>query len=91
MAAEAIDAVKAATAREAKRTIVAKGVEDTGIYQNFQRQIRYIESTVGENDRVSTRDQPNVRDAELRVRTCIKERGEWRNKKPKTTVRRRQV
>lgn len=36
MAAEATDAVKAATAREAKRTIVAKGVEDTEIYQNFQ-------------------------------------------------------
>lgn len=67
-AAEAIDAVKAATAREAKRTIVAKRVEDTGIYQNFQRRIRYIESTVGENDGVSTSDPPNVREAELRVR-----------------------
>lgn len=62
-AAEAIDAVKAATARLAKRTIVAKGQEDTGIYQNFQRRIRYIESTVGENDGVSTRDRPSVREA----------------------------
>jgi hypothetical protein len=34
-AAEAIEAVKAATAIVAKRTIVAKGQEDTGIYQEL--------------------------------------------------------
>lgn len=37
MAADAMDAVKAATARLAKRTIVANGQKDTEINQDFQQ------------------------------------------------------
>lgn len=44
--AEATDAVKAAAARVAKRTIVTKGQEDKDIYQNFQRQSRLPTSPV---------------------------------------------